>query len=158
MIHYQVAEKLLEIVDPAWQETLPRAAETVLAVIEEEAQAEATLVLTDDEELRTLNLDYLGINTSTDVLAFPSGERDPETRNLYLGDVIISLDRATAQARAGSHPVEAELQLLVVHGMLHLCGFDHADPRGKQQMWDEQKRILHRLDCPIDGPPLETEG
>ncbi|MCC7128893.1 MAG: rRNA maturation RNase YbeY [Anaerolineae bacterium] len=158
MIHYQVAEELLENVDPAWQEALPQAAEAVLADVHEAAQAEATLVLTDDEELRTLDLNYLGIDAPTDVLAFPSGEKDPETGNLYRGDVIISLERAAAQAQAGGHPLKAELQLLVVHGMLHLCGFDHADPPGKQQMWEKQRHILRRLGCPIEGPALEAEN
>lgn len=157
MIHYQVAETLHEITNPAWRGVLQRAAEAVLSKIEAPVTAEATLVLTDDAELRSLNLAYLEIDAPTDVLAFPSGERDPETGNLYLGDVILSLERAAAQAAAGEHTIEAELQLLTVHGMLHLCGFDHAEEQGRRQMWEVQQHVLRSLGCPIEGPAVEAE-
>lgn len=158
MIHYQLAEKLHEIANPAWKDLLQRASEAVLVKTNAPAGAEATLVLTDDEALRSLNLAYLGIDAPTDVLAFPSGEPDPETGNLYLGDVILSIERAAAQAQDGGHAIEAELQLLTVHEMLHLCGFDHAEAQDKQQMWEVQRQILRSLGCPIEGPPLEAEG
>ena len=118
-------------------------------------QADLTLVLTDDAQLQQLNLEYLGIDAPTDVLSFPGGDTDPDTQMLYLGDVIISLPRATAQAAAGGHPLEAELQLLVVHGTLHLLGHDHADPAEKARMWQAQAEVLSSLGCPITGPASE---
>ena len=104
-----------------------------------------TIVLTDDRQLHELNRDYLGVDAPTDVLSFPASESDPETGTTYLGDILISIPRATQQAQAAGHPVEAEVQLLVVHGVLHLLGYDHADDEEKAQMWDEQAKVLNKL-------------
>jgi probable rRNA maturation factor len=104
-----------------------------------------TIVLTDDSQLRELNRDYLGIDTPTDVLSFPSDEIDPETRNRYLGDIIISVPRAAQQAEEAGHTLEAEAQLLVVHGVLHLLGHDHAGVEEKMFMWQAQGEILESL-------------
>ena len=114
--------------------------------------ADLSLVLTDDAQLRQLNRQYLGIDSPTDVLSFPAGETDPETDLIYLGDVLISYQRAQVQAAAGGHPVEDELQLLVVHGVLHLLGFDHAEETEKVKMWAEQSAILSQLGCSITSP------
>ena len=61
------------------------------------------------------------------------------------------------QALAGGHTIEAELQLLVVHGILHLYGYDHLDQESKAAMWAVQAALLRQLDCPIAGPALEAE-
>jgi probable rRNA maturation factor len=111
-----------------------------------------TVVLTDDAALRRLNRDYLGHDYSTDVLSFPSNATDPETGERYFGDIAISLPRARAQADAGGHPVSAELQLLVVHGVLHLLGHDHAKAKEKARMWAAQAEVLKKLHAPITGP------
>jgi len=104
-----------------------------------------TILLSDDSQLQTLNHDYLEIDAPTDVLSFPSGEVDLETGEKYLGDVIISVSRAEQQAKAAGHPIEAEAQLLVVHGVLHLLGFDHALAGEKARMWKAQREILKSL-------------
>ena len=104
-----------------------------------------TIVLTDDRQLHELNRDFLGVDAPTDVLSFPSSELDPETGAAYLGDILISIPRATQQAQAAGHPVEAEAQLLVVHGVLHLLGYDHSNAEEKAQMWEEQAKVLERL-------------
>jgi probable rRNA maturation factor len=104
-----------------------------------------TVLLSDDSKLQALNKEYLGIDSPTDVLSFPSGEIDLETGNKYLGDVIISVPRAGQQAKAAGHPLEAEAQLLVVHGVLHLLGHDHAHPQEKTRMWKAQGEILKSL-------------
>lgn len=109
------------------------------------ANADITIVLTDDRQLHELNLDYLGVDAPTDVLSFPAAEMDPETGTAYLGDIILSIPRAIAQAQAGGHPVEAEAQLLVVHGTLHLLGYDHATDEEKAVMWGEQAKVLEKL-------------
>lgn len=111
-----------------------------------------TIVLTGDAALRRLNRDHLGHDHPTDVLSFPSGEMDPETGARYIGDVVISLPHARSQAKAGGHPLSAEVQLLVVHGVLHLLGHDHARPREKARMWAAQAEILKQLKAPITGP------
>lgn len=104
-----------------------------------------TILLSDDSQLQKLNRDYLEIDAPTDVLSFPSGETDLETGEKYLGDVIISVSRAEQQAMAAGHPLEAEAQLLVVHGVLHLLGFDHAAAGEKNRMWKAQDEILKNL-------------
>ena len=115
---------------------------------------ELTIVLTDDAALRRLNRDHLGHDDPTDVLSFPSDEIDPETSTRYFGDIAISLPRARAQAEAGSHPASAEVQLLVVHGVLHLLGHDHTGPKAKARMWAAQAEILQQLNALITGPPI----
>jgi probable rRNA maturation factor len=109
------------------------------------ASGDLTVVLSDDAHLRDLNARYLGIDAPTDVLSFPSGQTDPETGQAYLGDVIISVPQAQVQAHAAGHPLAAEVQLLVVHGVLHLLGLDHAQPADKAGMWAAQSQILARL-------------
>ena len=107
--------------------------------------ADLTLVLTGDSQIQSLDRDFLGLDAPTDVLSFPSSETDPETGRRYLGDIIISVPRAEAQSSAAGHSLEAELSLLVVHGVLHLLGHDHAGPEEKTSMWSAQSEVLTRL-------------
>jgi probable rRNA maturation factor len=104
-----------------------------------------TIVLVDDDRIQALNRDFLGRDTPTDVLSFPADESDPETGRLYLGDVIISLPRAAEQSQERGHSLEAEIQLLVVHGVLHLLGHDHAEAGEKERMWAVQAKALEHL-------------
>lgn len=114
--------------------------------------ADLSILLTDDSALQALNLQFMGIDAPTDVLSFPAEEIDPETNRPYLGDIAISYPRALAQAQAGGHPVAHELQLLTVHGVLHLLGYDHAEPEEKAHMWQVQSQILASLDVPLSPP------
>ncbi len=107
--------------------------------------ADITIVLTDDAQLHELNKEFLGVDAPTDVLSFPASESDPETGTPYLGDILISIPRATQQAQAVGHSVEAEVQLLVVHGTLHLMGHDHAEAEEKARMWAAQAEVMSRL-------------
>lgn len=109
------------------------------------AHADLSIALSDDRHLHELNLDYLGVDSPTDVLSFPAAETDPETETLYLGDIAISIPRAAQQAQDAGHSVEAEAQLLVVHGVLHLLGYDHGAEEEKAVMWAEQAKVLERL-------------
>ena len=118
------------------------------AALEHETQpleSELSIVLTDNARLHELNLNYLGIDSPTDVLSFPASETDPETGGRYIGDILISVPRAQEQANAAGHPLESEVQLLVVHGVLHLLGHDHAQAEEKRRMWEAQAGILERL-------------
>jgi probable rRNA maturation factor len=107
--------------------------------------AELTIVITDDEQLRQLNHQFRNVDATTDVLSFPVDFLDPESEAPYLGDVVISFPRARLQAEAGGHATLAELQLLTVHGILHLLGHDHAEPVEKARMWATQREILQEL-------------
>jgi probable rRNA maturation factor len=132
----------------AW---LKQAAEETLHQTGSSQESELSLVLSNDERLHELNREYLDIDAPTDVLSFPSDEIDPESSALYLGDVIISYQRATAQAKASGHGLKDELQLLTVHGVLHLLGYDHVEPDQKEAMWAVQADILQKLD--VDASP-----
>ena len=134
-------------------ETLPKLdelilEETALAALEQQEvdkDVSLSILLTDDAHIQELNRDYRGYDKPTDVLSFEAHERDPETGLLYLGDIIISLARAAVQAEQSGHPLLAETQLLVVHGVLHLLGHDHAEVEEKAIMWNDQAEILGRL-------------
>jgi probable rRNA maturation factor len=107
--------------------------------------ADLSVVLTGDSRIQVLNRDFLKTDSPTDVLSFPAKESDPETGRHYLGDVIVSLPRAIDQATERGHTVEAEVQLLVVHGVLHLLGYDHNKAEEKTRMWAAQSEVLERL-------------
>lgn len=98
-------------------------------------RAALTVVLTSDREVRALNRRFLGRDRTTDVLAFPAGER-------YLGDVVVSVDRARVQARAARHPVGSEVAFLAAHGVLHLLGYDDRTVRARAGMLRRQRVLL----------------
>ncbi len=116
----------------------------------EGAAGQVTLVITDDQGIQALNRQFLDLDAPTDVLAFSAQEEDqgfvtaPEAAR-YLGDVIVSYPRAVVQATEAGHETEQELALLVVHGILHLLGYDHADEDEKATMWGRQETILESL-------------
>lgn len=87
-----------------------------------------TCLLTRDEELRRLNRQFLGKDYPTDVLSFPSLEEEG-----YLGDVAVSVDRAIEQAARFGHSAEAEIEILLLHGVLHLLGMDHERDGGRMR-------------------------
>lgn len=130
---------------PFPQDLLERAAQAALEHESESSEHDLSIVLTDNARLHELNLNYLGVDAPTDVLSFPATETDPETGGRYLGDILISIPRAQAQADAAGHPLESEVQLLVVHGVLHLLGHDHGEPDEKERMWKAQAEILQSL-------------
>lgn len=142
--------------------TLRSAARAALDAARLRRSVSLTIVVTGDAALRRLNRDFLGIDAPTDVLAFPGGADfsvGPERRHAprsrrhdYLGDVIISLARARAQSKSGSHLLIDELRLLVIHGVLHLLGYDHETPGQKKRMWAAQARALKQTGASIAGP------
>ena len=156
MIVIQIAEELASIDFglPTDAVLLQCAAREVMDYLGGDMDVDITIILTDNPQIQELNKQYRGIDAPTDVLSFPSGDTDPDSNRLYLGDVVISYPRAQAQAEAGGHPVEAELQLLVVHGVLHLSGYDHVEEQGKSRMSAAQTEILVLLECEIAPPPL----
>lgn len=129
---------------------LQRAAEAALRHQKARSGTQLGLKLTGDKNLQTLNARFLGHDYVTDVLSFPSGDG-----SAYLGDLAISLPRARAQAKAGGHNLREELQLLTVHGVLHLCGHDHAAPAEKKRMWRAQDEILNLLGVHISAADAE---
>ncbi len=111
----------------------------------ENARADLTLYVTTDAEIRALNRQFHATNAATDVLSFPAEEIGRTAKRPYLGDVVISYDRARAQARSARWRISDELDLLAVHGILHLLGYDDLTPRPRAQMWKRQGEILGRV-------------
>ncbi len=132
--------------------------QAVTTVLQQEGvtqPCEVAVVLSDDETLQTLNRRFRGVNRPTDVLSFANDTRGPfsvtgEIR--YLGDIVISLERAEAQAQAAGGTLTQEVQVLTVHGTLHLLGYDHATPEDKARMWDAQAEALQHLGVTIRLP------
>ena len=98
--------------------------------------SELTVRITGDRELRRLNRSFLGVDAVTDVLAFPAGSSG------YLGDIAVSWPAVVRQAASFGHPPASELAVLVVHGFLHLLGWDHATAREERAMWAMTWRCL----------------
>ena len=109
------------------------------------SDSELTIVLTDDNELQRLNWEFLNVDAPTDVLSFPADFIDPDSQHPYLGDILVSVQRARQQADLQNHSAKQELLLLIVHGVLHLLGHDHAEETEKAQMWSLQDQILSQI-------------
>ena len=92
----------------------------------------ATIVFVSDDVIRKLNRRFRGKSLATDVLSFPAGAESFEEENgSHLGDVVISVERAAAQAKANRLSFSGEVEQLILHGLLHLCGYDHETDRGE---------------------------
>ncbi len=127
-------------------------------------EAEINLLLTTDEEIHRMNLEYRDIDRPTDVLSFPMLEYetpgdfsgleeqedafDPETGELLLGDIVISKDRVLAQAEEYGHSPLREYAFLIAHSMLHLFGYDHMEEDERQVMEQKQREIMEKINIP----------
>lgn len=105
------------------------------------------LTFTGDDEIRAINNEYRGIDRATDVLSFPLYERDDEIELLEgelapFGDIVLSVPHAQAQAAEYGHSVEREVCYLIVHGLMHLAGYDHIEAEDKAEMRAEEEQLL----------------
>ncbi|MDF1499171.1 MAG: rRNA maturation RNase YbeY [Anaerolineales bacterium] len=137
-----------------YHQQLKHVAETTLAHASAESGS-LTIVLTDKGTIRELNRVYAGDDHATDVLSFVDGTILPENDRRYFGDVIIAVDVAREQAESAGHSLQSELNLLVVHGVLHLLGHDHSGPEEKRAMWSAQQEVLHDLDVTLGTERIE---
>jgi probable rRNA maturation factor len=155
-VDVQVDEPFLDLVDAGEIES------AVVATIAQQAHLlrtvgpamAVTVVITDDETVRTLNLTYRGIDAPTDVLSFAAHEGSEEAQPLvlppelanemhaYLGDILIAFPYARRQAEHFGNTAAAELRLLAVHGTLHLLGYDHDTAEREAEMWAAQETVL----------------
>lgn len=123
-----------------------------LGVLHEEdvpGPMEMGVLITTDDEVHALNLQYLGHDYQTDVISFSMADEEggapfvmPEERPAYLGDVVISYDRAVEQAPDYGHSTEAEVYTLLIHGMLHLLGYDDREDLPREKMHARQDDLL----------------
>ena len=116
---------------------------------------EVNVTFVDDNEIKKMNTEFRNIEDSTDVLSFPLGENgnydtNPETGNMMLGDIVISVEHAFAQADLYGHSIEREISFLTVHSMLHLLGYDHVEG-GIQadRMREKEEAVLSDLGLAI---------
>ncbi len=154
-IEYEAADRL----DIPYEEIIR---EIIPAVLDREQcpyEAEVHVLLTDNEAIREINRDYRQIDTPTDVLSFPMVEFEresdfghaedcveecfnPDTGELILGDIVISVDKVKEQAENYGHSCRRELAFLLAHSMLHLCGYDHMEEEERLVMEQRQREIL----------------
>ncbi len=113
--------------------------------------AEISLLFVDDEQMRSLNLEYRGISRTTDVLAFPQNDgllqspSSDEGPPLILGDIVISLPTARRQCSRYSHSIDAEIRRLMAHGIAHLFGHDHKHPLRARKMRAFERDLLKAM-------------
>jgi probable rRNA maturation factor len=140
-----IEEPFAALVDAEWLRAIAgRALEG-----EKVSDAELGVLITDDETVRRLNREYAGEDHATDVLSFSLREGEefatPDGKD-RLGEVIISYPTAERQAREAGHPTDDELAHLLVHGILHLLGYDHAEPEEERVMRERESALLGRAD------------
>ncbi|MBR3601779.1 MAG: rRNA maturation RNase YbeY [Lachnospiraceae bacterium] len=139
--------------------------EVALAVLDSEGcpyETEVNLLLTDNEGIHEFNKETRNIDAPTDVLSYPNVEYDvpgnfdvaeeqeagcfnPDSGELILGDIIISVDKVITQANEYGHSPKREFAFLVAHSMLHLSGYDHMTPEEEQEMIKKQELVLNTL-------------
>jgi len=125
-----------EFIQSVAQETLDRVGK---------AGCDLSIVVESDHEIHLLNRKYRSIDVATDVLSFSYDEVDPDTHNRYLGDVIISGDKIRQQAAQSGHSEEKEICTLIVHGILHLSGYDHERKPDAKKMLPFQEEIVQSI-------------
>ncbi len=131
---------------------LRRVAEQVLTVQGADSDVELGLVITSQERVRQLNKSYRGKDEPTDVLAFymtsAAGETfvAPPDGVRHLGEVIISCPQAVIQAEEHHHSIKKELAILIIHGVLHLLGYDHEEPEQERQMRGRETETLSYIE------------
>lgn len=133
------------------QQILSQGIEEAIAVAEGSEEAEVCLTLVDDVRIHELNRDYRGVDRPTDVLSFALQEETEDEPDILdyeddlLGDIIISVERARAQAVEYEHSFERELTYLAVHGTLHLLGYDHEGEDDKVEMRHQEEAVMSRI-------------
>ncbi|MBN1366861.1 MAG: rRNA maturation RNase YbeY [Dehalococcoidales bacterium] len=133
------------------QRSLRNITERTLKMEKTGENVEMGILITNQENIRTLNLTYRDINEPTDVLSFymiPEAEHEgdmfivPPDNVKHIGEVVISYPQALKQARENRHKVQKEIAVLLVHGILHLLGYDHEEPADEAKMKPREKAIL----------------
>ena len=144
---------------PLNTERMRTAAESVLVKHSVQDGSALTIVITSDDTVQQLNLRHRSIDAPTDVLSFPADAPPIEIPDEppYLGDLVIAYYYTLAQAERQQLNVDDSFALLVIHGTLHLLGFDHDTGANKSEMWAAQQAILHILGISSDIVPA-SEG
>ena len=154
-IEYEAEKKL----DIPYEDIIKRVVEDSLDYENCPYEAEVNVLITGNEDIRQINQEYRNIDSPTDVLSFPMVDYErpsdfermeeteddcfhPESGELLLGDIVISVDKVEEQAEKYGHSQTRELAFLVAHSMLHLCGYDHMEDEERLIMEKKQEEIL----------------
>ena len=144
-------------VDEALEAFVVQVVEEVIAYEQCEEEFEVSISFVNNQEMRSLNKEYRNIDKETDVLSFPLVEFIEEELNaedenaeyieeeIALGDIVISMEKAVEQSEEYGHSFKRELAFLLVHGMLHLLGYDHDEEASEGEIFDKQEEILKNI-------------
>ncbi len=161
-MHYFIENETDEVFDFNVDEVVKAVVDEVLDTEQCPYESQVNVLLTDNEGIRQFNKEYRDIDKETDVLSFPNLDFevpgdfdidedaeadyfDPESGELILGDIIISMDKVKEQAESYGHSRKREFAFLVAHSMLHLSGYDHMEPEEAQIMEKKQEAVLQKL-------------
>jgi probable rRNA maturation factor len=120
-------------------------AENVIDAVKKAKGKSATIAFVSDRKMRALNKNFRGKNSTTDVLSFPFEADEFEADEKILGDIIISLEQAKKQAEENDLDFETEIKQLILHGVLHLCGYDHETDNGEMNRLELKLREKLRI-------------
>lgn len=141
---------------------LEKLVEAVFEAAELEKVGEISVTFVEDDEMAQLNLQYRNLEGPTDVLSFPQDEgmemARPDDKDYVplIGDLVISVPTAARQAEEAGHTLEQEISILLIHGILHLFGYDHDNVYQQSFMQEEEKTILKLLEEKIGPKPAEA--
>ena len=113
----------------------------IIEIVAETKNKSFTVAFVSDRRMRELNKTFRGKNSTTDVLSFPFEADEFETESENLGDIIISLEQAARQAEENNLDLETEIKQLILHGVLHLCGYDHEIDAGEMNAKEIKLRV-----------------
>lgn len=128
-----------------WEQKINEVAAICLREEQIPQEAEVDLLFVDNEAIREMNREYRDKDSATDVLSFPMYEADEEIdeeEEILFGDIVISLERAQEQCQEYGHSLEREVMYLLVHGLLHLAGYDHMEEEEKKEMRAQEEKLL----------------
>lgn len=162
-----IEKEVEQTLDFDYEEVIRSVIHGALEYVECPYECSVSVLLTDNEAIHEMNLEYRGIDRPTDVLSFPLADYevpgefghleedadlyfDPDSGELQLGDIVISLDKVREQAAEYGHSEKRELAFLVAHSMLHLCGYDHMEEEERKGMEQKQEEILQQLQLTRD--------
>lgn len=150
LIYFMNSQRKVKL-DKKIRDKIQSAFDTALEVEGIIEPAEISVTFVSDKRIKEINTEFRKINKSTDVLSFPMGEngeydKNPETANLMLGDVVISLEHAVSQAEEFGHSVDREIVYLAVHSIFHLLGYDHVNDEAEAKvMRAKEETVMKKI-------------
>jgi probable rRNA maturation factor len=129
MVEVVNRQRRLKLDTEAWSNFAARVLDAI-----GKSESSATIAFVSDKRIRELNRQFRGVDKATDVLSFPAGE------NINLGDIAVSVDTAAVQAKENGLSFNDEIAQLILHGLLHLCGYDHETDKGEMNRFELKLR------------------